>query len=256
MNLAVAPRAAVTQRELTRPSVSPVPMPALDVPAIDLPGPDHAGASLKGIGEPPAPDSERALRDMRITRSLVAQRTPAGNLWARDLDLHGTTAVWKELATQISGDPATTRAVLGAALSAASVQGGVGKKQWMRPRPFQVDPTIDVIGRTPKHVDSSYPSIHSARAFAAARVLSALDPSVTDAAYAMAREVALSRIYAGVHFVTDAVAGARLGTYLAEKTLERWRDGKLPIGPDSTEMVAPPTAADAARTLADIAAAA
>ncbi len=222
---------AVQQRELTRPTVAPVPMPELDIPTIDLPGPDHAGASLKGIGEPPAPESARAIRDMRITRSLVAQRTPAGDAWARDLDLHGTTAVWKELANQVSGDPATTQAVLGAALSAASVQGGVGKKQWMRPRPFQVDESIRVIGRTPKHRDSSYPSIHSARAYAAARVLSTIDPSVTDAAYALAREVAVSRIYAGVHFVTDAVAGARLGTYLAEKTLDRWRAGKLPITP-------------------------
>lgn len=229
---------AVQQRELTRPSVAPVPMPELDVPVMDLPGPDHAGQSLKGIGEPPAPESERALRDMRITRVLVAQRTPAGDAWARDLDLHGTTAVWKELAAQVEGDPATTQAVLGAALAAASVQGGVGKKQWMRPRPFMVDPTIKVIGRTPKHADSSYPSIHSARAYAAARVLSAIDPSVTDAAYALAREVAVSRIYAGVHFVTDAVAGARLGTYLAEKTLDRWRAGKLPIGPADADAAA------------------
>ena len=166
---------------------------------------------------------------MRYTRRVIEQRTAAGDAWARDMDMHGTTALWKELATQVAGDPAVTQAVLNAALAAASVQGGVGKKQWSRQRPFQVDPTITVVGRTPKHVDSSYPSIHSARSYAAARVLSALDPSVTDAAYALAREVALSRIYAGVHFASDTVAGARLGTYLAEKTLERWRKGELPI---------------------------
>lgn len=222
---------ASVQRELMRPAIAPVPMPQLDVPAIDFPDATHPGTSLKGIGEPPAADSDRAKRDMRVTHAIVAQRTAEGDAWARDLDLHGTTAVWKELAQQVEGDPATIQAVLGAALSAASVQGGVGKRQWMRPRPFQVDPTIQVIGRTPKHVDSSYPSIHSARAYAAARALSVMDPSVTDAAYALAREVALSRIYAGVHFATDSVAGARLGTYLAERTLDRWRAGKLPILP-------------------------
>ena len=243
MNLAATPQRTAPQRELTRPSIAPVPMPSLDVPTIEYPDISHKGASLAQIGEPPTPDSDRAVRDMRITRSLVSQRTHEGNVWARDLDLHGTTTVWKELASQVSGDAATTQAVLGAALSAASVQGGVGKKQWMRERPFQVDPSIDVIGRTPKHADSSYPSIHSARAFAAARVLSVLDPTVTDAAYSMANEVALSRIYAGVHFVSDTLAGARLGTYLAEKTLDRWRAGKLPIGPNSTETVAPPSAA-------------
>jgi hypothetical protein len=221
--------AGITQRELDRPSIVPVPMPDIEFPAIDLPDPTHKGTALNRLGDPPAPDSERAAWDMRFTHRLVEQRTPAGDTWARDMDLHGTTAVWKELASQVSGDPAVTQAVLGAALAAASVQGGVGKKQWSRPRPFQVDPSIKVIGRTPKHVDSSYPSIHSARAYAAARVLSALDPSVTEAAYAMAREVAISRVYAGVHFATDAVAGARLGTYLAEKTLERYRRGELPV---------------------------
>ncbi len=218
---------AVQQRALTRPSIAPVPMPQLDVPAIDLPDPTHEGASLEGIGEPPASGSDRADRDMRVTRRLVEQRTRLGNAWARDLDLHGATVVWKELAAQVGDDPAATQAVLGAALSAASVQGGVGKRQWMRMRPFQVDPSIGVIGRTPKDEDYSYPSIHSARAYAAARVLSEIDPSVTDAAYAMAREVALSRIYAGVHFASDTIAGARLGIHLAEKTLEKWRSGTL-----------------------------
>lgn len=229
---------AVQQRDLVRPTIAPVPMPELEVSAIDLPGPTHEGTSLAKLGEPPAADSDRAARDLRFTRRLVAQRTPEGDAWARDLDLHGTTAVWKELAAQVGDDQAVTQAVLNAALAAASVQGGVGKRQWMRPRPFQVDPSITVIGRTPKHVDSSYPSIHSARAYAAARVLSAIDPSVTEAAYAMAREVALSRIYAGVHFASDAIAGARLGTYLAEKTLARWRDGKLQLAPSGDLAVA------------------
>lgn len=222
---------AAPQRELTRPVVAPVPMPDLDVPKLDLPDADDPGTKLAKLGDPPADDSTRARRDMSITRSIVAQRTPAGDAWARDLDLHGTTAVWKELATQVAGDPATTQAVLGAALAAASVQGGVGKRQWARPRPFQVDPSITVVGRTPRAEDSSYPSIHGARAYAAARVLSSLDPSVTDAAYSMAREVALSRLYSGVHFASDIVAGARLGTSLANSVLTRWRAGTLELAP-------------------------
>jgi hypothetical protein len=221
--------AGVHQRELTRPTVVPVPMPDIEFPAIDLPDPAHKGTALSKLGDPPSLGSDRAERDLRYTHRVVEQRTPEGDAWARDMDMHGTTALWKELAAQVAGDPAVVQAVLGAALAAASVQGGVGKKQWSRQRPFQVDPTITVVGRTPKKVDSSYPSIHSARSYAAARVLSALDPSVTDAAYALAREVALSRIYAGVHFASDTVAGARLGTYLAERTLERWRRGELPV---------------------------
>lgn len=231
----------VQQREVTRPRSAQVPMPDLQVPEFGLPDVTHRGTSLAQLGDLPAADSARAVRDMSITRGLVAQRTPAGDAWARDMDLHGTTAIWQELATQVRGDQAVAQALLGKALAAASVQGGLLKRKWSRPRPFQQDPSITVIGRTPKHVDSSYPSIHSARAFAAARILSSFDPGVTDAAYALAREVAVSRVYAGVHFVSDAVAGARLGTHLAESVLRRWREGKLELelAPEaSTSLVA------------------
>ena len=97
----------------------------------------------------------------------------------------------------------------------------------MRQRPFQVDPSIHVIGRSPKGVDSSFPSGHAARAFAGARVIATLEPAMANDAYALAREVAVSRIYAGVHFATDVIAGARLGVYLAESVLDRWRAGTL-----------------------------
>ena len=220
------------QRAAVRPDVAPVPMPQLRVPDIGLPDHTHNGTPLNRLGDPPAADSDRARRDMSITHALVAQRTPAGDAWARDLDLHGTTAVWRAFADQVQGDTAVAQALVGAALASASTQGGIGKQQWARPRPFLQDTSIKVIGRTPRHQDSSYPSIHAARSYAAARIIATVDPSLTTAAYDMAREVALSRIYAGVHFASDVVAGARLGTRLAESVLERWRDGRLRLAPD------------------------
>ena len=60
----------------------------------------------------------------------------------------------------------------------------------------------------------AYPSAHSTTSFAAARVLSrGLPPPPL---YAGAAAMALSRTYAAVHYPSDVVAGALLGTALGE----------------------------------------
>jgi decaprenylphosphoryl-5-phosphoribose phosphatase len=57
--------------------------------------------------------------------------------------------------------------------------------------------------------ERSYPSAHAATSFAAARVLGG-------PFYALACVLALSRPYLGVHYPSDALAGAVLGTAVAE----------------------------------------
>lgn len=59
----------------------------------------------------------------------------------------------------------------------------------------------------------SYPSAHSTTSFAAARVLSGALPA--GPLYACAGAMALSRPYVGVHYPSDCLAGAALGTTLA-----------------------------------------
>jgi len=59
----------------------------------------------------------------------------------------------------------------------------------------------------------SYPSAHAATSFAAARSLSAaLPPAVV---YPVAATMAVSRLYLGVHYPSDALAGAALGDAVA-----------------------------------------
>ena len=60
----------------------------------------------------------------------------------------------------------------------------------------------------------SYPSAHATTSFAAARTLSRCLPPVP--LYACAVAMALSRPYAGVHYPSDILAGAALGTAMAE----------------------------------------
>ncbi|HWI22210.1 MAG TPA: phosphatase PAP2 family protein [Baekduia sp.] len=62
----------------------------------------------------------------------------------------------------------------------------------------------------------SFPSAHATTAFAAARTYSALVPAATAPLYVAAIMMALSRVSLGVHYPSDIVAGAALGTVIGE----------------------------------------
>lgn len=60
----------------------------------------------------------------------------------------------------------------------------------------------------------SYPSAHATTSFAGARALSALLP--TAPLYTLATALTLSRLYLGVHYPSDTLAGGALGSAIAE----------------------------------------
>lgn len=95
-----------------------------------------------------------------------------------------------------------------------------------RPRPFVNDPTIipaDAAG------SFSFPSGHTSQAFATATSLSIAYPKwyVIAPAYLWASSVAYSRMYLGVHYPSDVLAGALVGAGSAWLTykLNRWLNG-------------------------------
>jgi undecaprenyl-diphosphatase len=62
--------------------------------------------------------------------------------------------------------------------------------------------------------DSSFPSGHAASSFACATVLAAAVPRARVALYVLAALVGWSRLYVGVHYPSDVIAGALLGVAL------------------------------------------
>jgi len=86
-----------------------------------------------------------------------------------------------------------------------------------RARPFIWDTEIAPLIRTPS--SSSFPSGHSATAAAGALTLSALYPPFAPALVLAGVLVVLSRVYLGVHFPFDVLAGVAIGTLTAAAVL-------------------------------------
>jgi undecaprenyl-diphosphatase len=78
-----------------------------------------------------------------------------------------------------------------------------------RSRPFDVLMDIRVVGSRP--VTYSFPSGHACSALAGAWVLTLMWPRVAPLLWAMASLIAFSRVYIGVHYPIDVLAGALLG---------------------------------------------
>jgi undecaprenyl-diphosphatase len=82
-----------------------------------------------------------------------------------------------------------------------------------RARPFISDTEIAPLIKTPS--SSSFPSGHSATAAAGAITLSTIYPTLAPALILAGFLVALSRIYLGVHYPFDVLAGVLIGTATA-----------------------------------------
>jgi undecaprenyl-diphosphatase len=95
-------------------------------------------------------------------------------------------------------------AVLAADGLAALVKAAVGQN-----RPTEPDPLVTI-----PH-SHSFPSGHTATAFAGAMMLSYLVPRAAPAFFTLAAAIAYSRLYVGVHFPLDVVGGAVIGVATA-----------------------------------------
>lgn len=135
---------------------------------------------------------------------LFEAATWAGSWGLAWLVLGLAVALWRSRWSPLLG------AVLAVALAEAAA--AVLKVLIDRPRPHSglADPPAEV--RIPH--TSSFPSGHSTTAFAGATVLALAWPRAAVPLYLLAAAVAYSRVYLGVHYPADAVAGALLGLAL------------------------------------------
>lgn len=122
-------------------------------------------------------------------------------------------------------------AYMAGAFILSSVVSNVTKQVVNRKRPYQEYPFITKLS---SGGSSSFPSGHTSAAFTTATSLSLYFPKwyVIVPAYLWAGSVGYTRIYQGVHYPTDVLAGAIVGagsawlTYKAQKWIERKHKNK------------------------------
>lgn len=122
------------------------------------------------------------------------------------------------------------RWVLTLALTALVVDGVTKPLVW-RDRPYLVLADVRVIDAKPP--SSSFPSGHAALAVAGAVAASHVLPEARLVWWMLAATIAISRMYVGVHFPLDVLAGALVGLLCARLVLGdvRRQHATVAIGP-------------------------
>lgn len=116
-----------------------------------------------------------------------------------------------------TGRRAAVTGMVAVGLTSAVVNQGF-KRMFHRDRPLRVEEDLNRHVRMPS--STSFPSGHSASAFAFAQGVSATMPYTGLGLRAVAAAVAYSRVHTGVHYPLDVVVGAMIGTGVGQLTAD------------------------------------
>lgn len=135
----------------------------------------------------------------------------------------------------VGGRPGRRAAVQGLTSVAvtSSVVNLAVKRIGRRQRPYRAGEDVPAARHVVMPTSLSFPSGHSAAAFAFATGVGNRLPVVAGPLHAIAGVVAYSRVHTGVHHPSDVVVGSVLGTVLAQLTtraLDHYYDSHRPAG--------------------------
>ena len=177
---------------------------------------------------PPAfgsPEFLAALGDVRhISDTRTVEQDSIAKFWALPVGTVTPAGYWNREAAELAAahgfnERRTARLLAVASMAAfdALIACNDGKYTYWLVRPTQADPGIKLAIGLPNF--PSYPSNHACISAAEADVIAAHVPGERHRLRALATEAALSRVYGGIHYRFDGVAGLELGSRVAERAL-------------------------------------
>lgn len=172
------------------------------------------------VPPPPAEDSIAEAADRLSVATIVQLRTPEqiaiARAWSKYTAFNLVRAVFGDWADEKTL-PRFARFIQESAVETQPFTDRV-KKAYARPRPFITNPAIEIVVERPD--STSYPSGHATGSALHAALLAAIWPERADEFLHQAELVRLARIYAGVHYPSDVMAGRRLGEAIAREMLK------------------------------------
>jgi membrane-associated phospholipid phosphatase len=169
--------------------------------------------------------------DQAVYEAIAAVPTPSlDRVFARLSDAADHSKLWLAsagLLATVGGQRGRQAAAVGlASVGVSSFVSNVGVK-WLvrRRRPDRAGAIVPEERWVHMPTSRSFPSGHSASAFAFASAVGAVMPALSLPLHLAATAVAYSRVHTGVHYPGDAIAGALIGTTSAAFTrlaLTRW----------------------------------
>jgi len=155
--------------------------------------------------------------DRAVYAAVAASPTPWLDAPARQLSQTANfSRLWLAIAAGLAvlggpdGRRAALRGIIAVGVTSAAVNIGL-KTIRPRRRPDRVGAHVPVARQVAMPSSGSFPSGHSASAFAFASSVGATLPGAAPPLLALAAAVAYSRVYTGVHFPGDVIVGSAIG---------------------------------------------
>jgi membrane-associated phospholipid phosphatase len=180
----------------------------------------------KDFRVPPPPGAAETRHELKALADLVQHNDAAIQQQIAFWDAGAPSYRWMDLINQralngpaLPAFPHRVYAYVAMAMNDATIAAWDSKYYYNRPRPSQMDHNLATAAAVPN--SPSYPSEHSATAWAAATVLAHLMPADSAAFLAMADQAGKSRVLAGLQFPSDDDAGAELGRRVAAEVIKQ-----------------------------------